>query len=55
MPWICRAFDFPRGKSGAFLTGYLQGFEVSRDFNIAEGQQIENKLKKCFILAVYMI
>ena len=26
-----------------------------RDFNMAERQQIESKLKKCFILAVYVI
>ena len=27
----------------------------ARDFNMAERQQIESKLKKCFILAVYVI
>ena len=30
-------------------------FEVSRDFNMAERQQIKSKLKKCFVLAVYVI
>ena len=70
MPWICAAFYFRQssgGNSGSFypvLRGYsgVFGQDISwdlkyrkmRDFNMAERQQIESKLKKCFILAVYM-
>ena len=37
------------------MTGYLPEYREMRDFNMAERQQIESKLKKCFILAVYVI
>ena len=39
MPWICRDLKY----------------REMRDFNMAERQQIESKLKKCFILAVNVI
>ena len=68
MPWIWRVFYSRQnsgGNSGAFLPGYSAVFwqdicqdlkyREARDLNMAERQQIESKLEKCFILAVYVI
>ena len=53
------------GNTGAFLPGYSEvcsqdmcqdlKYCEMRDFNMAERQQIESMLKKCFNLAVYVI
>ena len=48
-------FSCYTGIKCGVLTGYWPGFEVSQDFSMAERQQIESKLKKCFILAVNVI
>ena len=68
MPLICRlliptktageiAVHFYRiaGYSAVFCHDILQylNYREMQDFNMAESQQIESKLKKCLILAVY--
>ena len=64
MPWLCWAFDSCQNSevnSGAFyrvlpdIVCVLTRYPEMPDFNMGERQQIESKLKKCNILAVYMI
>ena len=45
------------GYSAVFLQDIRQDLKYRKmpDFNKAERQQIESKLKKCFIQAVYVI